>query len=163
MYFILHPYFIQNKYVPHTNNLPPPPEDEQRPPLGGSAPHSLGTSAIGTSSSCMLSCEIASCFRTQHAHTLKSRLLVDDHMHSRDGQTNFLHHCLNFHMPVSQNTLLHVHEVLIFIFLIDSLPFLGSSLMFTYPFLNSLRQRQNCFFNITFSPQTETSWEFCLL
>jgi len=31
----LRPYFVQNKYVPHTNNSSPPPEDQQPP---GGAP-----------------------------------------------------------------------------------------------------------------------------
>jgi hypothetical protein len=26
IYFILRPYFVQNKYVPHTNNSPPAPQ-----------------------------------------------------------------------------------------------------------------------------------------
>jgi len=40
----LRPYFVQNKYVLHTNNTRPSPEDQQRPPEG--APHILGTSAL---------------------------------------------------------------------------------------------------------------------
>jgi hypothetical protein len=36
--FILCPYFVQNKYVPHTNNLPPLQRTNNAPIRGGWAP-----------------------------------------------------------------------------------------------------------------------------
>jgi hypothetical protein len=45
IYFILHPYFIQKKYVPHTNNLYPP--EDSAPPLEGKT-HCLRNSAIAS-------------------------------------------------------------------------------------------------------------------
>jgi hypothetical protein len=41
IYFTLHTYFIQNKYVPYTINSPPPPG-------GGGVNHSLRTSDLYT-------------------------------------------------------------------------------------------------------------------
>jgi hypothetical protein len=32
MYSILYPYFLQNKYIPNTNNYPPPPQRTNRTP-----------------------------------------------------------------------------------------------------------------------------------
>jgi hypothetical protein len=44
IYFILRPYFFQNKYDPHTNNSRPPHTTNSLPP--GALPHSFGTSDV---------------------------------------------------------------------------------------------------------------------
>jgi hypothetical protein len=50
--FMLRPYFVQNKYVPHTKNLAPTRGTTTAPRWGG-GPHSLRTSGVGTFSSAL--------------------------------------------------------------------------------------------------------------